>query len=390
MRYDFDKVTDRRGTDAVKWSVGEHELPMWVADMDFATAPEIVAAVKARAEHGIWGYTALPDAWYDAYIDWWRDRHGLTLERDGLLFCTGVVPAISSMIRRLTAPGEKVVIQPPVYNCFFSSVVDNGRQVSASPLVYEGGEYHIDFDDLERKLADPLATLMLLCNPHNPTGQIWDRETLARIGRLCAEHRVTVVADEIHCDVTDPGADYVPFASVSEVCRQISVTCLAPTKTFNLAGLKTAAAAAFDPSLRDRVRAAIHADGVSELNAFAADAAVAAFTQGGEWMDQMRSYVAANKRRTEAFLASEIPQVKATPSQATYLMWLDCSALPGDKAGLGGFIRERTGLFLNAGSLYGDAGRDFLRLNAACPRALLEDGLDRLKRGVLAWCQEKG
>ena len=371
MTYDFDSIIDRRGTDAAKWNVGPDELPMWVADTDFPTAPAIWEAVKARAAHGIWGYSVLPDAWYDAYVGWWRDRHGLTMEKDWLLFALGVVPAISSVIRALTDPGNKVVIQSPVYNCFFSAVTDNGRVVWDSPLAYDGHAYSIDFADLEAKLADPKAKVMLLCNPHNPTGNIWSREDLSRIGALCAQHGVTVVADEIHCDVTAPGAGYVPFASVSDTCRDISISCIAPTKAFNLAGLKTAAVAVAESALRERIKAALHADGV------------AAFTKCGDWLDACNAYIDENRRTVEAFLKKELPQVKAVPSKSTYLVWLDCTALKGDKEKLAEFIRERTGLFMNAGRMYGAA--DFLRLNVGCPRAYVQDGLKRLKAGVLAW-----
>ncbi len=388
MGYDFDRVIDRRNTNSVKWDVGRGELPMWVADMDFAAAPPVLEAVKARAEHGVWGYAGLPEAWYDAYIGWWRDRHGLALEKDWLLFCTGIVPAIGCIVRRFTAPGEKVVVQSPVYNCFFSAVTDNGRQVLDSPLRYDGGAYAIDFADLEVKLSDPAATLMLLCNPQNPTGQIWDRQTLARIGELCARHHVLVVADEIHCDVTEPGTGYVPFASVSETCRDNSVICLAPTKSFNLAGLKTAAVAVPDPVLREKLARALNNDGVSDAGAFAVDGAIAAFTKGGSWLDELCAYIFENRKAASAYLEEELPQVKAVPGQATYLMWLDCAALPGDKTELAQFIRERTGLFLCGGAMYGDSR--FLRLNVGCPRSLLEDGLARLKEGVRLWEREKG
>ena len=387
MEFDFDRLVNRRNTNAIKWDVGENELPMWVADMDFMTAPAITQAVQTCAERGVWGYTSLPDAWYDAYISWWRERHGLAMERDWLLFCTGIVPAIGSIVRRLTAPGEKVLIQSPVYNAFFYCITDSGRQVKDCPLEYDRRtqRYGIDFHRLDEALSDPQVTLMLLCNPHNPSGNIWDRQTLAAIGELCARHGVTVLSDEIHCDVTDPGADYVPFASVSEACRDMSVTCIAPTKAFNLAGLKSAAVAAANPALRNRVQAGLHADGVSDVGAFAVDATVAAFTKCGPWLDELRSYVAQNKRRVQAFLEEQLPQVKAVPSKATYLAWLDCSALPGDKRDLARFIRERTGLFLNGGGMYGDGGRDFLRMNLGCPRSLVEDGLGRLKAGVTAW-----
>ncbi len=216
MKYDFDIEADRRGSNSLKWDVAENELPMWVADMDFRTAPQITAALEKRAAHGVFGYSIVPDEWYKAYADWWKNRHGLDIEKQRLIFCTGVVPAISSLVRKLTTPAEKVLIQTPVYNIFYNSILNNGRNVLESPLVYENGGYSIDWDDLEDKLADPQTTLMILCNPHNPVGKIWEAETLAKIGRLCRENYVTVISDEIHCDLTDPNRNYVPFATVSE------------------------------------------------------------------------------------------------------------------------------------------------------------------------------
>lgn len=253
MKYDFDKLTDRRGTGSLKWDVPHGELPMWVADMDFETAPEIIRALQERAVHGIFGYHVVTEDWYEAYRSWWERRHQLEMEKEWLIFCTGVVPAISSTVRKLTTVGENVLIQTPVYNIFFNSIRNNGRNVLESPLVYKNGEYSIDFADLEEKLADPQTTLMLLCNPHNPIGKIWDSETLARIGELCGKHHVLVLSDEIHCDLTDPEYRYIPFASVSRACRDNSITCLAPTKAFNLAGLQTAAVMVPNPVLRHKL-----------------------------------------------------------------------------------------------------------------------------------------
>ncbi len=385
MKYDFDTVIDRRGTNSVKWDeTAPGELPMWVADMDFAVAPEIRAALAARVEHGIFGYADVTDAWYNAYRGWWRRRHGLELERDWLMFCTGVVPAISSIVRKLTTPNENVVIQTPVYNIFFNSIINNGCRVLESPLVYEGGEYHIDFDDLERCLADPQTTLMILCNPHNPIGKIWDRETLRRIGELCARHHVTVIADEIHCDLTAPGREYVPFASVSEECRRISISCMAPTKTFNIAGLQTAAVMVPDPQLRHRVWRGLNTDEVAEPNVFAIEAAVAAFEHGADWLDELRAYIQGNRETVAAYLRENIPALHLVPSEATYLLWIDCSAVTQDSAALADFIRRETGLFLSNGRQYGGSGRTFLRMNIACPRTTLLDGLDRLRRAIEA------
>ena len=385
MTYDFDTPTERRNTNSLKWDVAEGELPMWVADMDFQTAPEIREAIMKRAEHGIFGYSVIPDAWYEAYIQWWKMRHGYTMERDWLIFCTGVVPAISSIVRKLTTPAEKVLIQTPVYNIFFNSILNNGRQVLESPLRYDGKEYRIDFADLEEKLSDPQTALMILCNPHNPTGKIWDRQTLEKIGALCSRHHVTVVSDEIHCDLTDPGESYVPFASVSETCRQISITCMAPTKAFNLAGLQTAAVSVPDEVLRHKVWRALNTDEAAEPNAFAVEAAVAAFTRGADWLDALRDYLYENKKLAAAYIEKEIPGVRAVASQATYLLWLDCSGLIGCGREAAGFLRRETGLYLSEGSQYGGNGADFLRMNIACPRAVLKDGLERLKNGLAAY-----
>lgn len=383
--YDFDRVTDRRHTHSLKWDVGENELPMWVADMDFETAPEISAAIRARAAHGIYGYTVVPEAWQDAYIGWWQRRHDYAMERDGLIFCTGVVPAISSIVRKITTPAEKVLIQTPVYNIFFNSILNNGRQVLESPLRYENGAYEMDFDDLESKLSDPQTSLMILCNPHNPVGKIWDRETLARVGELCQKYHVSVLSDEIHCDLTDPGRDYVPFASVSPACRDNSITCIAPTKTFNLAGMQTAAVSVPNPVLRHKVWRGLNTDEVAEPNAFAVDAAIAAFTKGENWLNELRAYIFENKRTVADFLNRMFPDIHLIPSEATYLLWLDCSALSGNTDDITAFIRKETGLFLSAGAQFGGNGEKFIRMNIACPRSTLLDGLNRFREGVQAW-----
>ena len=382
MKYDFDTIIDRKNTASLKWDVKENELPMWVADMDFRTAPEIVSAIARRVEHGVYGYSVMPEEWYDAYIGWWSRRHGLDMERKGLIFCTGVVPAISSIVRKLTTPAEKVLIQTPVYGVFFNCILNNGRQVQESPLLFDGHKYSIDFQDLEDKLSDPQTTLMILCNPHNPIGKIWDRETLARIGALCKKHNITVLSDEIHCDLTDPGCDYVPFASVNEECRDISITAIAPTKTFNLAGLQTAAVYVHDKSLRHKVWRGLNTDEVAEPNAFAVTAAVAAFTEGEAWLTELRQYLAENKAIVCEFLQKELPHLRLVPSNATYLLWLDCSDVTEDAKELSAFIREETGLYLSHGNQFGGNGNIFLRLNIACPKAVLTEGLDRLRTAV--------
>ena len=388
MNYDFDRPVNRRGTCSLKWDVPENELPMWVADMDFETAPEIKKAVQKRAEHGVFGYTVVPDEWYQAVQSWWDKRHGFHIEKEWLIFSTGVVPAISSIVRNLTTAGEKVVLLTPVYNIFFNSVVNNGRFVTECPLQYEEGDYRIDFQELEKELSDPQTSMLIFCNPHNPVGKIWSRETMEKIGGLCAKYHVLVVSDEIHCDLTDPGTEYVPFASVSDACRENSITCIAPTKSFNLAGLQTAAVFVPDKTLRYKVWRGLNTDEVAEPNVFAVTAAVAAWTKGGPWLDGLREYLAGNKRAaTEHML--RIRGAELVPSEATYLLWIDCRSLTDHAEELSEHIRKKTGLYLCAGTEYGKAGEGFLRMNIACPRTTVMEGLRRLEAGIATTRQSR-
>lgn len=385
MQYNFDEVINRRGTYSLKWDVPKTELPMWVADMDFETAPEIQESIQNRAKHGVYGYTILPDAWYEAIIGWWSKRHHVLFEKEWLLFSTSVIASLSSIVRKLTTPGEKIVVQMPVYNNFFNSIADNGREVLNNSLKYDGTGYQIDFADLEQKLADPQTVMMVLCNPHNPVGKIWDKETLEQIGELCWKHHVLVVADEIHCDVTAPGKEYVPFVSVSEKCRENSITCIAPTKTFNLAGLQTSAVVVPNARLRHKVENALHTDWIAEPNAFAVDATIAAFTKGEAWLDALRDYLEKNKQTVREFLEKELPQLSLIPSEATYLLWIDCTKLAAREESFQQFLRKEAGLYLSDGGQYGQGGSDFLRLNIACPGKTLQEGLERLKKGVMAY-----
>ena len=383
--YDFDKLTNRFGTGSLKWDVNEGQLPMWVADMDFETAPEIIQALQKRIEHGVFGYQNVTDDWYQAYQSWWNRRHQFKIEKDWLIFCTGVVPAISSIVRKVTTVGENVLVQTPVYNIFFNSIRNNGRNILESPLVYEQGEYHIDFKDLEEKLSNPQTSLFILCNPHNPIGKIWDRETLEKIGELCDRYHVIVVSDEIHCDLTDPGYEYVPFASVSDQCRENSITCIAPTKTFGIPGIQTAAVVVPNPVLQHRVNRGLNTDEVAEPNNFAVAAAVAAFQHGDQWLTELREYLSQNKQYVRDYIGAYIPEIKVVPSNATYLLWLDCSELTDDACELQRFIEKHSGLVLTEGEEYGTPGRRFLRLNPACPRSRVQDGMERLKNSVNAY-----
>lgn len=381
MTYDFDTVVDRKNTYSLKWDIADGELPMWVADMDFMTAPQITDAIIKRASHGVFGYSVIPDEWYSAYINWWKNRHGIEYHKDELIFSTGVIPIISSCVRKLTTPGENVLIMTPVYNIFYNCIRNNGRNVIEFELDYSDGKYTINMDKLENALSDPQTSLMILCNPHNPIGKIWDSDTLRKIGELAYDNGVKIISDEIHCDLTDPGLQYVPFASVSDKCRNNSIICISPTKAFNLAGLQTAAAVVPDARLRHKVWRALNTDEVAEPNSFAITAAVSAFENGENWLDELRQYIFDNKQIVKLFLEKNLPQIRLINSQATYLLWLDCTALKLGSSQLAEHIRRTTGLFLSDGAIYG--GKDgFLRMNIACPAALVNDGLDRLKIAI--------
>lgn len=381
MRYDLDRMIDRRGSDSLKWNVQEHELPMWVADMDFATAPEIQKALCERIAHGVFGYTEIPGTWYQAYQNWWKRRHHWYIPEEWMIFCTGVIPAISSVVRKCTTVAEQVLVQTPVYNIFFHSIRNNGRVVVENPLLWDGTRYQMDFEDLECKLADPQTTLMILCNPHNPVGQIWDVQTLRRVGELCAHYGVRVISDEIHCDLVAPGKNYMPFASVSSDCEQVSITCIAPTKAFNLAGIQTAAVVVPNPQLRHSVWRGLNTDEVAEPNVLAIPAAIAAWETGEPWLQAVCSYIEQNKNLVvQAF--QNHPLVRVRPSEATYLLWIELAEKVGKAKPFVDFLREQTGLWLSEGSQYGLPGERFLRMNVACPKQRVEQGIALLQKGL--------
>ncbi len=396
-KYDFDKLTERRGTGSYKWDdCGGAKYPLWVADMDFEAAPEIRKALEQRVSHGIFGYNIIPENWYEAYVSWWERRHGFSMKKSWLVFCTGVVPAISSTVRKLTVPGDNVVILTPVYNIFFNSIINNGCNVCEIPLIYNSSAllnanlettdiYSIDYVSLEKALSDEKTKLLIFCNPHNPVGRIWRSDELAKVGELCAKHNVTVLSDEIHCDLTDPGKEYIPFASVSETCRDISITAIAPTKAFNLAGLQTAAVAIPNTELRKKIWRALNTDEVAEPNSFAVPVTVAAFNEGEGWLDELREYIYENKTLVSKFLKENLPELKLIPSEATYLLWIDCSATGLSADELSKKLKKETGVYLTAGSEYGKAGSDFLRMNIACPRSRLSEALEH----ILSWFKRR-
>lgn len=376
--FDFDKITDRRGTDSTKW-MPEIMYPMWIADMDFQTAPCITDYIKKRTEHGIFGYSEISDEWYEAYIGHWQRRHNFTFTGEDMIYSTGVISTLSAAVRKLTTPGEKVVVITPVYNIFFNCIRNNGRFPVEVPLKLVNNAYEIDFDLLGRHLADLQVSLLLFCNPQNPSGKLYTADEMAKIGELCAKYNVKVVSDEVHCDLCDPGAHYIPFASVNDTNRRISVTCLAPTKAYNIAGLPTSAAVVFDPVLRHKIWREINTSECGEPHAFACGITAAAFSEAGEqWLDELCAYIAENRRYTEGFFKEHLPKMKIMPSKATYLLWIDCREYGMSSGQLYLEIMRKTGVFLNSGEIYGQCGEGFLRMNIALPRPALEDYLDRL------------
>ena len=381
-KYCFDTLTDRLGTLSYKWGVKDGELPMWVADMDFETAPAVKKAIVERAEHGIFGYSETPSEYFSAVSDYWHRRHGFRIPAEWLIYSNGIVAAISSAVRRLTEPGESVLIQAPVYNIFYNSILNNGRNVISSDLVYNEGNYSIDFADLEEKLSNGQTSLMILCNPHNPVGKVFTPDELRRIGELCHKWGVTVLADEIHCDFVKPGVKYTPFASVSDICADISLSCISPSKTFNIAGLQSAAVAVKDPVLRHKVYRGLNNDEVGEPNAFAMCAALAAFRESDEWVDELVRYVFENKRIACEFISERIPALRASLSEATYLLWIDISGVSDNSVDFCRELRAKTGLYLSDGAEYGEPGRAFVRMNLATQRTRVLDGLGRLERFI--------
>lgn len=379
MKFDFNKIVDRKNTNSLKWDVKNNELPLWVADMDFETAPCVKSAIEKRVANGIFGYSIVPDKLKDSYIRWWKHRHNLEISTDSIIFCTGVVPAISSCVRKLTTPAEKVLLLTPCYNIFFNSIINNGRFPVECPLSYNGTEYSLDFSRLEKELSDPQVSLMILCNPQNPTGNIWKKTELAKIGELCKKHGVNVISDEIHCDIVRPGKKYVPFASASETCAEISVSCVAPTKCFNIAGINSAAVIIKNPLLRHKVWRALNTDEVAEPNAFAVDATISAFNDGQEWLDELNKYLFENRDYATNRINSMNKGFNVVKSDSTYLLWIDLHR-NGDE--FAKKLREKTGLYINGGSEYGKCGENFVRINLACPRKILEDAMNRLEEFV--------
>ena len=380
MKYNFDEIIPRRNSNSVKWDLAANDcvLPMWVADMDFRTAPPIIEALEKRVQHGIFGYTKVPQAYFDAVTGWFQRRHHYTFRKEWTLYTTGVVTALSAIIKALTDPGDKVIVQTPVYHCFFSSIRNNECECVSNQLIYKDGTYTIDFDDLKEKASDPRVKLLLLCHPHNPVGRVWSREELTRIGKICFENGVIVVSDEIHCDLVYPGYRHIPFASLNDdLCGHL-ITCTAPTKTFNIAGLQCANIHVSDDTFRQKINKALIINEVNAINPFAVEALIAAYNNSEEWFEELKEYLYDNYLYLKDFFEKHLPLFPVISLEATYLVWVDCSVLNRPSKEIADVLLEKENLWVNAGSMYGAGGENFIRINIACPRERLEEGLRRI------------
>lgn len=379
--YCFDKNIERRGTGCIKWDESEKDvIPMWVADMDFPVAPAIQEAIRKRAEHPVFGYTYVQEDYYEATISWFRRRHQWTIAREHILYTIGVVPAMSVAIKALTMPGEKVLILSPDYNCFFSSVKNNGCEVVETVLQYRSNtnRFEVDWTDFEEKCSDEKCTVFLLCNPHNPTGRVWTREELQRMTDICQRYQVRIVSDEIHCELIMPGFTFCPMGTVDPT----AIILNSPSKSFNIAGLQTANIICGDAPTRRRLDRAININEVCDLNPFGPVALIAAYNEGGQWIDELNQYVWHNYTTLRDFISKNIPEWKVMPMEGTYLVWVDVSAVCGDSvAAYCEKLKQQCKVWLNAGTMYGPtSGEGYLRINIACPQTTLLEALNRLTK----------
>ncbi len=381
-KYDFVNAPDRSMTDSVKWHVKKGDLPMSIADMDFKTAPEIIAAMKEKISLGVFGYEWPENDYFNAVADWYEKEHGHRPEQEWLIFTTGVVPAISAVVRRISHIGDNVLVQAPVYNVFYNSIENNGRHVLSNDLQFDGSNYKINWEDLEQKLALPLTTLMIFCNPHNPVGKVWTQAEVQKIADLCFKHHVVLLSDEIHGDLVRKGPDYTPAFSVNGPARDNVISLVSPSKTFNVAALHAATAIVPNNNLRAMVNRGLNSDEVAEPNLLAIPGTIAAYEHGHDWLQALIKQLNVNFTYAQEFIGNNLPQVKVVSGKATYLIWLDVEQISTDSQELADYLEKKTGLVLSPGSIYRGNGHNFLRMNLACPLAMVKDGLERLKTGL--------
>ena len=381
MKYNFDELIERRGTNCVKWdeSPSPEVIPLWVADMDFRVAPAIQKALQQRVEHGVFGYNIVPESYYEAVISWFHRRHQWDIQRSWILYTTAVVPAMSCVIKALTMPGEKVLILSPAYNCFFSSIKNNGCEVLESPLKAVGDTFEVDFDDFENKCADEKTTLFLLCNPHNPSGRVWTKEELQRMYDICKRHGVKVASDEIHCELIMPGHEFVPFGTITDD----GVVMNSPSKNFNTAGLQIANIICSHPSWRRRIDRAININEVCDVNPFGIVALQAAYNESEDWIDELNQYLWGNYQLLCDFIGENIPQWKVCRLEGTYLPWVDISAMGITSQELCDQLLAEAKVWINPGTMYGpQTGEGYVRFNIAIQRSRLLDALQRIKKNL--------
>ncbi|CAM3831693.1 MalY/PatB family protein [Marinicrinis lubricantis] len=382
MTYDFNRLPDRRNTNSYKWDQSEklfgnpNVLPLWVADMDFDSPPAIKDALIKRAAQGVYGYTIKPDSYVDAIVNWFTRRHGWALKPEWLCDSPGIVTSLSLAVDLFSEPGSKVILQSPVYYPFYEVIKMNGREVAKNPLLLQNGRYEMDFDHLESLMKDG-AKLMLLCSPHNPGGRVWEKDVLQRLGELCLKYGVIIVSDEIHCDLTYEGHPHTPIASLSDDIAQITLTCLAATKTFNIPGLHSSFMAIPNPQLKRKFEQRIKTFSLHMMNYFVPYAIEAAYNESEGWLDELRVYLKGNVEYALSYLEEHLPEVVPMRPEGTYLLWVDCRGLGRDIDGLKKLMYQEAEVAFNEGSVFGTEGEGYLRINLACPRSVLEEGLRR-------------
>jgi len=383
VKYNFDKIIERRGTDCIKWDhadlfFGKNDLlPMWVADMDFESPPEVVEAIVTRAKHGIYGYTARSDSYYESIVSWLSRRHGWEVEKEWISHAPGVVPAVHIAIMALTHPGDKVIVQTPVYYPFFKAVEETGRQLILNPLIESGGRYTMDFEDLERKI-DSRTKIIILCSPHNPVGRVWTRDELSKLGEICLSSNIKIISDEIHSDLVLGNNRHIPIATISEEVSSITLTCVAPSKTFNLAGLSSAAVISSSSTLLSEYSNMLSSVGAGMSNVFGTIALQTAYNKGEHWLEELLEYISGNFEYMRDFLKANFPEVKVTELEGTYLAWIDFRGTGMSVEELKNLLYEKAKVGFEDGSIFGMEGEGFMRVNLACPRAIVEEAMKRL------------
>lgn len=390
MNYNFDKLTDRRGSNSFKWDsrsdIPADTIPMWVADMDFEAAPAIRAALQRRVDHGIFGYTFVPDAYYEAITRWFDTRHSWHIDPWQVIYTPGVIPALSAIIKALTKPGEKILITAPVYNHFFSSIRNNGCIASESPLILDGNSYRIDFDDFEKRASEPDCTMFILCNPHNPAGRVWSTDELRRMDEICTKHGVMIISDEIHCELVYAPYKYTPFATIAS---GEWISCVSPSKAFNTAGLHIANIICSNEQLKAKVDRAVNDNEVCDVNPFGVDALIAAYNESGAWLDEAIEYIHGNYELLKSEFEAKAPAFAVVRLEGTYLAWVDCRSLGMPSEQLEEWLIQNAHVWINAGVMYGKDGEGFIRINLACARERLQVALERLLPTLVALQQKK-